>query len=146
MKVRRWWVGGLALLAIGLAVCAAAALLLSRSRSPEAVLTDLAALTPLSSTVPQVEAAIRQRHLHEGMCWSETQGGTKTSITVRYADSYGLGLPPERTIIEAHWHFDPEGKLADISVDYYHSGMTALGFTKANDRPITLSSRDDAAL
>jgi hypothetical protein len=110
------------------------------SRAPDVILKELARMTPLGSTVPEVEAALQKRGLHEGMCWSEDKDGTKAAIKVRYADFYRLGLPPPRTIIEAQWHFDDAGKLSDISLDYYSSGMLAFGFTKETEKPFLLSA------
>jgi hypothetical protein len=76
-----------------------------------------------------------------GMCWSEDNDGKKSMISVRYSDNYAWGIPPERTITEAHWHFDPAGKLDDISLDYYRAGVLAFGLTKENQEPISLAGR-----
>ena len=72
---------------------------------------------------------------------SSGKAGTKSSITARYGEVYLLGPSPGRLIVEAHWHFDDEGKLADIALDYYSGGIIALGFQKENERPISLSGR-----
>jgi hypothetical protein len=139
MKISRWLAVCLALLCIGVAGWIAMVVFLSGARSSDAVLDDLALLTPLGSSVPAVEAAIRQRHMDAGMCWSEDNDGKKSSITVRYSDNYAWRIPPERNIIEAHWHFDPAGKLNDISLDYYRTSVFAS--TKENKEPISLAGR-----
>jgi hypothetical protein len=136
MKLRRWWLGGLAL---GVAACIVAVLLLSRSHAPEAILAEIVRATPLGSSVADVEAALHESGRAKGMCWTEDKDGKKWSITVRYIDSLELGVPPERSTIEATWHFDADGKLADVSLNYYRAGLLSLGYSKLNASPISLS-------
>src|SRR5207249_11098070 len=115
---KRWGLtGGLLLL---LSVCVITTLVRFFTdpvrRPPQEILADLATITPLGSRVEAVEAALREHGWHEGMCWTETKAGTKSSITARYGEVYLLGPSPGRLIVEAHWHFDDEGKLADIAL------------------------------
>ena len=139
MNVRRLLIGGLFMLGVSLVICLASGLLMANRHSPEAILTELELLTPPGSSVADVEFAIRKRRWEQGMCWSEEKNGRKTSITVQYADFWRTTVPPERTVIESHWHFGPDGKLHDISLDYFHSGIIAIGMTKENEKPIFLS-------
>jgi hypothetical protein len=59
VKISRWFAVCLALLCIGVAGWIGMVVFLSGARSSDAVLDDLALLTPLGSSVPAVEAAIR---------------------------------------------------------------------------------------
>jgi hypothetical protein len=86
-----------------------------------------------------VELAIRESHLQQGMCWAEDKDGRKSLISVRFAEYYRATVPPERKIIEARWHFGPDGKLQDISLDYFHTGIYGIFMTKENEQPISLS-------
>lgn len=135
----RWGLTIGAALILSIAAYVLAVLLDAQSRTPEVILAKIIQLTPLGSTVSEVEVAIRGSGRGEGMCWTETKEGKKTSITVRYAESLQVGVPPARSIIEAHWHFDPHGRLVEIALDYYSDGIVSIGFSKVNDTPITLS-------
>lgn len=141
MKFRKWLMGGLFILLLSVVICVAWSLLIANRHSPEAILRELDLLTPPGSLVADVELAIRERHLHQGMCWTEGKDGRKTSITAQYADYYRMTIPPDRTHIEAHWQFGPDGKLHDITLDYFHGGIIAIGMTKANEKPISLSDQ-----
>jgi hypothetical protein len=139
MRRRRWLIGGALLLVLSLFVCAAAILFGLDRHAPDAVLADLASMTPLGSTVAEVEGALRERGWHEGMCWVEDADGRKSRIEARCADCYRLGLPPPRVVIQAQWHFGEDGKLRDIALDYFEAGF--IGFSKQNEVPILLSDR-----
>jgi hypothetical protein len=129
----------LALLTVGLLACTALILFGTNRHAPDAVLADLATLTPLGTTVAEVEAALRERGWHEGMGWADGPDGTKVHIVARCADFYRPGLPPPRVMIQAQWQFGDDGKLRDIALDYYQVGF--IGFSKENDVPILLSDR-----
>jgi hypothetical protein len=137
--MRRWLVGGAGLLVLGVLVTLAAFLFVLDRHAPDAVLADLASLTPLGSTVPEVEAALRGRGWHEGMCWVEDMDGRKSRIDARCADFYRPGFPPPRIVIQAQWHFGEDGKLRDIALDYFEAGF--IGFSKESEVPISLSDR-----
>jgi hypothetical protein len=145
MKLRRWLIPCLFIVGIGLLVRLALILLTANRHSPQAILAELELLTPLGSTVAEVELAIRERGL-EGMCWQEEKDGRKSKIMIRFAEFVRPSVPPLRIIIESHWHFGPDGKLNDISLDYYDAGIFlpgigALFMTKENEKPISLSNR-----
>lgn len=142
MKARRWLVALLTLLGLGGLAFLAAMLFGTDRYAPDSMLTDIASLTPPGSSVAEVEAALRRRGWNEGMGGVEGADGQIERIDARCADFYRLGLPPERMVIQAHWHFGDDGKLRDIALDYYQAGL--LGFSKENETPILLSDRKPA--
>jgi hypothetical protein len=85
MKIRRWLMGGLFMLGLSLAIWLALGILAANRRLPEAVLRELDLLTPAGSTVAEVELAIREGRLQQGMCWEEDKDGGKSLISVRFA-------------------------------------------------------------
>jgi hypothetical protein len=142
MKLRKWFLSCLLILGLGLAILLAFYLVTGRRHSPEVILGELEQLTPLGSTIADVESAIGKWGLHRGeggLGGTIAKDGTKLSIIVRYADSLVWTVPPQRKMIQANWHFGPDGKLNDISLDYYQGGYMGFSSDQENDKPIRLS-------
>lgn len=88
----------------------------SARRSPEVIRAGLLAITPPGTSLADVEASIRVHNRDKGMGWRVDSHGVKRDVVIQY-DSYrtfGTLLFP--TTLEAHYHFDQDGTLRDVTV------------------------------
>lgn len=115
MRIRRPWTI-IALLTACLLLAGSGVLIYkAASVSPATIRAEILALTPIGSSVEDVDKAIDAMQLDNGACWR----GDKSEVEVRYARFYEIRRLPFPTVIHAHWHFDAEGKLSDVSLKYY---------------------------
>jgi hypothetical protein len=91
----------------------------SARHSPEAMREELLALTPLGTSVEGVETSLEEHGRREGLCWREYEDGRKSELMARYATYRTLQSLVFPTIVQAHYHFDREGKLTDITLHRY---------------------------
>jgi hypothetical protein len=117
MKRSRLLLSGLLLAVLCLAGSSVLYLATFRKPSSEALRAELLTLAPRGTTVDDVEALIREHHWDQGKCWSIDDNQVMRQISIQY-DGYSelRRFPWMRTTIEAHFHFDPAGRLCDIAL------------------------------
>ncbi len=86
------------------------------ARSPDAIRTDLLRLAPLGTELAKVETMIRAKGWDKGKCWSEYPDGKRSRVMVQYGRFLRPQYPLWPGTVEAHWHFDRDGLLTDVSV------------------------------
>ena len=105
-----------ALFAVPAAAFLVWSLRVSASRPPDVIRAELLALTPPGTDLADVEASLREQGRAEGMCWREHAAGVKSEVMVQYGAYRTLQTPLWPTTVQAHYHFDRDGRLTAITL------------------------------